>query len=72
MSQDERAVWVNHPDLVCGRCNMALQVRRVNVTYLGNAFPVELLRCPHCGLTFVPEVLAMGKMAEIEQALEDK
>jgi hypothetical protein len=44
----------------------------VNVAYLGNAFPVELLRCPQCGLTFVPEELALGKMAEVEQALEDK
>ncbi|MCU0493926.1 MAG: hypothetical protein MUD01_20235 [Chloroflexaceae bacterium] len=72
MSQDERAGWVNHPHLLCGRCQVPLQVRRVNVAYLGNAFPVELLRCPQCGLTFVPEELALGKMAEVEQALEDK
>jgi hypothetical protein len=42
------------------------------VAYLGNAYPVDLLRCPQCGLVFVPEELALGKMVEVEKALEDK
>jgi hypothetical protein len=42
------------------------------VSYLGNSFPVELMCCPNCGLVLVPEDLALGKMVEVEKALEDK
>jgi hypothetical protein len=31
-----------------------------------------LPRCPRCGLVFIPEELALGKMAEVEKLLEDK
>lgn len=44
----------------------------MTVSYLGNSFPVELLKCSSCGMAFVPEELAMGKMLQVEQALEDK
>jgi hypothetical protein len=57
---------------LCAACGIALQTGRVSVSYLGNAYPVELLRCPRCGLTYVPEDLALGKMAEVEKTLEDK
>lgn len=67
-----QASWTQHPDWQCGRCNIPLQVRQVNVAYLGSAFPVQLLKCPRCGLVFVPENLALGKMAEVEKSLEDK
>ncbi len=56
----------------CGRCGVALQPGKVTVSYLGNAFPVDLLKCPSCGLVFVPEELALGKMLEVEKMLEDK
>ena len=68
----EQASWSQHPDWVCGRCNIPLKVSRVNIAYLGNAFPVDLLKCPQCGLVFIPENLALGKMAEVEKSLEDK
>ena len=45
---------------------------KVDISYLGNSFPVELLKCPNCGLVLIPEELALGKMAEVEKALEDK
>ena len=57
---------------LCAACGIALQPGKVTVSYLDNAYPVELLRCPRCGLTWVPEELALGKMAEVEKALEDK
>jgi hypothetical protein len=44
----------------------------VTVEYLGSAYPVDLLKCPQCGLVMVPEELALGKMAEVEKTLEDK
>ena len=58
--------------MICQKCNVPLESGRVTVQYMGNAFPVELPRCPKCGLVFVPETLAIGKMLDVEKALEDK
>lgn len=58
--------------IVCGKCQLELAPGKVNGTYLGNTFTVELLRCPGCGFVYVPEDLALGKMLQVEQALEDK
>jgi hypothetical protein len=57
---------------LCHRCQVPLVIRPARIEYMGNAFPVELPRCPKCGLVFIPEYLALGKMSEVEQALEDK
>lgn len=56
----------------CADCGVLLKPGKVDISYLGNSFPVELLQCPNCGLVFVPEELALGKMVEVEKALEDK
>lgn len=60
------------PDLVCAQCQLPLQTGKVTAKYLGNTFPVDLLRCPGCGFVYVSEDLALGKMLQVEQALEDK
>ncbi|KAB2854561.1 MAG: hypothetical protein F9K46_16785 [Anaerolineae bacterium] len=65
MSEQEQ-VWM------CDNCNIPLLPDKVDVAYMGNAFPVELLKCPNCGLVFIPEELALGKMVEVEEQLEDK
>jgi hypothetical protein len=57
---------------VCAKCGEPLVAGKVTVAYLGSAYPVDLLRCPKCGLVLVPEDLALGKMLEVEKALEDK
>ncbi len=59
-------------DWWCSKCDVALVVGKVNVAYLGNKFPVDLLRCPRCGQTFLSEELALVAMAEVEKLLEDK
>jgi hypothetical protein len=59
-------------EIICAKCQLALELGKVNATYLGNSFPVDLMRCPGCGFTYVPETLAVGKMLQVEQALEDK
>ena len=66
IDQTQRKNWL------CAACGIALQPGKVTVSYLDNAYPVELLRCPRCGLTWVPEEIALGKMAEVEKTLEDK
>jgi hypothetical protein len=58
--------------LVCSKCDQAMAPGEVTVTYLGNSFPVELVRCPACGRAHVSEALANGRMLEVEQMLEDK
>jgi hypothetical protein len=30
------------------------------------------MKCPGCGMAYVPEELAEGKMQQVEQALENK
>jgi uncharacterized OB-fold protein len=62
----------NQPAWMCGQCNRPLEMAKVDVAYLGNAFPVDLLKCPQCGQVFIPEDLALGKMVEVEKQLEDK
>jgi hypothetical protein len=57
---------------LCANCNVPLETGKVDVAYLDNAFPVDLLKCPNCGLVLIPEDLALGKMVEVEKQLEDK
>jgi NAD-dependent SIR2 family protein deacetylase len=59
-------------DWSCAKCGEALEMGTVEAAYMGSKYPVELPRCPRCGTVFIPENLALGKMAQIEQLLEDK
>ncbi len=64
--------FVEATDWHCAKCNKPLQPSKVQVSYLKSVFHVELMACPGCGFTLVPEALATGKMLEVEQLLEDK
>jgi len=57
---------------ICAACGKPLVLAKVDVSYLGNSFPVSLLKCPVCGQVLIPEELALGKMVEVEKSLEDK
>jgi len=59
-------------EVICAACDRPLEMGRVEASYLGQRFPVELPRCPSCGFVYVSEELALGKMLKVEQALEDK
>jgi len=58
--------------IICNKCSIPLTVGKVTLSYLGSDFPVELYKCLQCGLVFIPEELARGKMDQVEKALEDK
>lgn len=58
--------------LSCGKCDVPLVMGKVTVAYMGNSFEVDLPHCPQCQMVFVPEDLAIGKMSQVEQALEEK
>ena len=57
---------------VCRKCDRPLEVCPVTVEYMGNQFTTELPVCPGCGFVLISEALALGKIAEVEQILEDK
>jgi len=56
----------------CDTCSEALRLMPVELEYLGSLFNVELPACPGCGMVFIPENLALGKMNQVEHLLEDK
>jgi len=58
--------------IICAKCNVDLTIGKVTLAYMGSTFPVDLYKCPKCGLVYIPEDLAMGKMEKAEKALEDK
>ncbi len=60
------------PAIICAQCDVPLAPGPVTLSYLGSSFPVELYKCPRCGLVYIPEALALGKMDQVEKALEDK
>ncbi|MFP5220893.1 MAG: pyridine nucleotide-disulfide oxidoreductase/dicluster-binding protein [Acidobacteriota bacterium] len=58
-------------DWACA-CGAELVPGPVVAGYLGSAFTITLLTCAACALELVPEGLALGKMAKVEELLEDK
>ena len=66
VSKDDFSQWI------CAECGLELTMKKVEVHYMGSGYPVDLPTCVKCGQVFIPEALAMTKMAEIERLLEDK
>ena len=62
----------NKEKLICCRCNTELVPTQTFFDYLGHNFHTDILRCPECGEVYIPESLVKGRMAEVEQELEDK
>jgi len=58
--------------IICAKCQEPLVLGKVTLSYMNNSFPVDLYKCPRCSLVFIPEELALGKMEQVEKALEDK
>lgn len=63
---------LQQPNIMCVKCGIQLTVGKATLAYLGSSFPVDLYKCSQCGLVFIPEDLASGKMDKVEKALEDK
>lgn len=56
----------------CAACDEELVSTPVELKYLDSLFTVELPACPKCRFVLIPEELALGKMHQVEQLLEDK
>lgn len=59
-------------EFVCGKCNVPLENDEITLHYMGNNFPILMPKCPKCGQGYIPEELALGKILQVERALEDK
>ena len=57
---------------ICNLCGIPVKVQTVRLQYLRTIFALDLPACPQCGMIVIDEELAVGKMAEAEQILEDK
>jgi hypothetical protein len=57
---------------LCNRCKVPLEVQKVRLQYMRVIFALDLPACPQCGMILIDEELATGRMADAEQALEDK
>ena len=60
------------PKLLCRKCLLVMEPAETYFEYLDHGFHTKLLRCPKCGEVYIPEDLVRGKMAEVEQNMEDK
>jgi hypothetical protein len=56
----------------CRKCNQELVKKKTVFSYLRQTVAHEVLACPACGKVLIPRELAEGKMAEVEEQLEDK
>jgi hypothetical protein len=66
VSQEESDQWL------CAQCGLPLEMKAAQIAYMESVFPVDLPTCPKCGMIYLPESLALGKMVEVEKSLEDK
>jgi Fe-S oxidoreductase len=58
--------------LICAKCRTPLLEIETRFEYLKHEFSHAIPKCPVCGLVYVSEELAEGKMFEVETMLEDK
>jgi uncharacterized protein with PIN domain len=56
----------------CMKCDHELVLKKVVFEYMGHTVAHEVPTCPKCAKVYVSEDLAEGRMAEVEQLLEDK
>ena len=56
----------------CQKCNLLMVKKDTGFTYLSNTFRAGVLRCPNCGIVYIPATLARGRIKEVEMMMEDK
>ncbi|WP_243372719.1 DVU_1557 family redox protein [Geotalea sp. SG265] len=57
---------------LCNQCRIPVEEQTVRLQYMQSIFPIKLPACSGCGFILIDEELAITKVAEAEQALEDK
>ncbi|MFV0361884.1 MAG: DVU_1557 family redox protein [Suipraeoptans sp.] len=65
-------IYEGEVNLRCDKCDKLLEPKEVQLSYMDSAFNVTLPSCPICGMVYIPEELAKGRMKHVEKSLEDK
>ena len=63
---------MSNATMKCAKCNEALILKKVVFDYVVRSFAHEVPCCPKCGFVYISQELAEGRMAEVEEQLEDK
>ncbi len=63
---------MNDEELICGKCQVALEKRTLLFRYMGHSFNSAVPRCPRCGQVYLPREFVDTKIVEVEKSLEDK
>jgi len=71
-SQTKTETSLRDGDLICERCDVEMKDIDAEFSYLGRSFRQKVKRCPACGLSYISEELARGRIRDVEMALEDK
>ncbi len=66
MTMSEERIWK------CAKCGVELKTRKTIFNYMERTVSHEVPVCPKCGKVFITRALAEGRMAEVEEQLEDK
>jgi DNA-directed RNA polymerase subunit RPC12/RpoP len=56
----------------CGKCRKELVLKKIIFSYQGHTFSHEVYACSECGKVLIPKELAEGRIARVEEQLEDK
>lgn len=56
----------------CFKCEEKMKYSEINLIYCDFEIALVGLVCPRCDAKFIPEELAVGKMAEGEKMIEEK
>ena len=72
MNGQGKTIIENAEGWKCAKCGVPLVPKSTMFAYMGMTFSHEALRCPECGMVMITKELADGRMAEVEQLMEDK
>lgn len=56
----------------CFKCKEEMQEEEITVIYLEIDAPVEAIKCPKCGVSYITEEIAVGPLATGELKIEQK
>ena len=56
----------------CAKCGVDLIMKKTIFNYMERNISHDVPVCPKCGKVFISKDLAEGRMAEVEEQLEDK
>ncbi len=49
--------------VICCNCQKELVPAKTYLSYLGQSFTADILKCPECGEVYIPEELAKSRIA---------